>query len=36
MFSSRALIAIVAFASATLAAPKLEIKSVAGVNNTCW
>ncbi|KAH8784982.1 hypothetical protein F5883DRAFT_707938 [Diaporthe sp. PMI_573] len=36
MFSSRALAAIVAFACATLAAPKLEIKSVAGVNNTCW
>lgn len=36
MFSPRVLIAIVAFASATLATPKLEVKSVAGENNTCW
>lgn len=35
MFSSRVLIAV-AFASATLAAPKLEITSVAADNATCW
>ena len=35
MFSPRVLVAIVAFASTTFAAPKLEAKSVA-TNNTCW
>lgn len=37
MFSPRILVAIVAFASATLAVPKLEVKSVAARDNsTCW
>lgn len=36
MFSPRILVAIVAFASATLAAPQLEVKSGAAENSTCW
>lgn len=36
MFSPRVLVAIVAFASATLAAPKLEENISADSNSTCW